>query len=59
MTERADVAEAGRATRLKAVGQVDILVNNAGSNTPQAIDQITDEAWDRIVELNLSSAAWP
>ena len=37
------------------MGRVDILVNNAGSNTPQAIDKITDEAWDRIVELNLSS----
>lgn len=36
-------------------GRVDILINNAGSNTPQAIDTITDEAWDRIVELNLSS----
>lgn len=36
-------------------GRVDILINNAGSNIPQAIDAITDEAWDRIVELNLSS----
>jgi NAD(P)-dependent dehydrogenase (short-subunit alcohol dehydrogenase family) len=35
---------------------VDILVNNAGSNIPQEIDEITDEAWDRIIELNLSSA---
>ncbi|MBI1903291.1 MAG: SDR family oxidoreductase [Planctomycetia bacterium] len=37
------------------LGKVDILVNNAGSNVPQALDQITDEAWDKIVELNLSS----
>lgn len=36
-------------------GRVDVLVNNAGSNTPQPIDQVTDEAWDRIVELNLNS----
>jgi NAD(P)-dependent dehydrogenase (short-subunit alcohol dehydrogenase family) len=40
---------------IAATGHVDILVNNAGSNQPQAIDAITDESWDRIVELNLSS----
>jgi len=40
---------------LDQMGRVDILINNAGSNVPQAIDQITDSDWDRIVELNLSS----
>lgn len=40
---------------VKRLGKVDILVNNAGSNAPQAIDEITDEAWDRIVELDLTS----
>lgn len=40
---------------VKHLGKVDILVNNAGSNHPQAIDEITDEAWDRIVELDLTS----
>ena len=39
----------------KSIGKVDILVNNAGSNVPEPIDGITDEAWDRIVELNFSS----
>jgi NAD(P)-dependent dehydrogenase (short-subunit alcohol dehydrogenase family) len=39
----------------KRMGKVDILINNAGSNQPQAIDEITDEAWDRIVELDLTS----
>ena len=34
---------------------VDILVNNAGANVPQPIDQIRDEEWDRLVELNLTS----
>jgi len=34
---------------------VDILVNNAGMNAPQPIDQVSDETWDRIVEVNLSS----
>lgn len=40
---------------LAARGRVDILVNNAGGNEPQAIDEVTDESWDRIVELNLTS----
>jgi NAD(P)-dependent dehydrogenase (short-subunit alcohol dehydrogenase family) len=40
---------------LDALGRVDILVNNAGSNVPQSIDQIKDEDWDRILELNFSS----
>jgi NAD(P)-dependent dehydrogenase (short-subunit alcohol dehydrogenase family) len=49
--------EAGRLAKkaLELAGRVDILVNNAGSNQPQAIDAITDESWDRILELNLSS----
>jgi NAD(P)-dependent dehydrogenase (short-subunit alcohol dehydrogenase family) len=37
------------------MGRIDILVNNAGFNVPQAIDQIRDEDWDRLVELNLTS----
>ncbi len=37
------------------MGKVDILVNNAGMNAPQAVDEITDETWDRVLEVNLSS----
>ncbi len=37
------------------IGHVDILVNNAGTNNPQPIDQIRDEDWDALVELNLTS----
>ena len=50
-------AEAPRlaAETLKAMGKVDILINNAGTNKPQPIDQIEDEVWDQLVELNLSS----
>ncbi|MFQ3649054.1 MAG: SDR family oxidoreductase [Gemmataceae bacterium] len=43
------------ADALAAFGRVDILINNAGTNIPEAIDAITDEAWDRVLELNLSS----
>lgn len=39
----------------KALGKIDILINNAGSNIPEPIDGITDQNWDRIVELNFSS----
>ena len=56
-----DMADQGQAEELGAaalsrLGRVDILVNNAGSNVPQSIEDITDEAWDRIIELNLSNA---
>lgn len=54
MCDRAQV-KALATEAVKRLGKVDILVNNAGSNQPQAIDEITDEAWDRIVELDLTS----
>jgi NAD(P)-dependent dehydrogenase (short-subunit alcohol dehydrogenase family) len=49
--------EADRLARsaLEAFGRIDVLINNAGSNKPQAIDEITDETWDMVLELNLSS----
>src|SRR5262249_13528223 len=40
---------------LEKLGHVDILINNAGTNAPQAIDVITDETWDRVMEINLNS----
>lgn len=52
---RRDEVDALAATALEAYGTVDILVNNAGVNTPQPIDEITDEIWDRILEINLTS----
>jgi NAD(P)-dependent dehydrogenase (short-subunit alcohol dehydrogenase family) len=54
MTDRAQVDKLA-ASALSKFGRVDILVNNAGSNNPQPIDQVTDESWDEILELNLSS----
>jgi len=54
MTDRADSDRLAKET-LAAMGRVDIVVNNAGSNVPQELDQTTDENWDRIVELNLTS----
>ncbi len=54
MTDRSAIKRLAEQA-LHEMGRIDILVNNAGSNVPQPIDQITDEAWDRIVELNLTS----
>lgn len=54
MAARADVERTAR-TALETLGRVDILVNNAGWNVPQAIDEIRDEDWSYLVELNLTS----
>ncbi len=54
LTRRADVARLA-ATALREMNRVDILVNNAGANVIQPIDQIADDDWDRILELNLTS----
>jgi NAD(P)-dependent dehydrogenase (short-subunit alcohol dehydrogenase family) len=54
MTNKSDIDRLAKFAAEK-LGKVDILINNAGSNEPQNLDATTDEAWDRIVELNLSS----
>jgi NAD(P)-dependent dehydrogenase (short-subunit alcohol dehydrogenase family) len=41
---------------MERLGRVDILVNNAGTNIPQPIDEVADESWATMVELNLTSA---
>jgi NAD(P)-dependent dehydrogenase (short-subunit alcohol dehydrogenase family) len=40
---------------LDKLGRVDILINNAGTNKPEPIDAITDETWDAVLEINLTS----
>ncbi len=37
-------------------GRVDILVNNAGVTHDQLLVRMTDEDWDRVIEVNLRSA---
>ena len=37
----------------KAFGHLDILVNNAGVNLPQWAIDVTEEAWDKILDTNL------
>src|SRR4029077_7178033 len=54
MSKREEVEKLAKAALAK-FGRIDILVNNAGTNAPQAIDQITDETWDRVMEINMNS----
>jgi NAD(P)-dependent dehydrogenase (short-subunit alcohol dehydrogenase family) len=54
MSDRDAVAQLAR-NSLAKFGRIDILVNNAGTNKPEAIDQIQEETWDTVLEINLSS----
>jgi NAD(P)-dependent dehydrogenase (short-subunit alcohol dehydrogenase family) len=54
MSKRSDVRRLAEQA-LAAFGRVDILINNAGTNKPQAIDEIADETWDAVMEINLNS----
>ncbi len=54
MRDRAQVDQLA-ATARERLGRVDILFNNAGSNRPQTLLETTDDAWDELLELNLTS----
>jgi len=57
---QADVAKSAEVERMvsaveKELGAPAILVNNAGIARPQPIDQITEQDWDELIEVNLKS----
>jgi NAD(P)-dependent dehydrogenase (short-subunit alcohol dehydrogenase family) len=54
MARREDVARLAR-TALDKMGRVDILINNAGTNVPQQTEEVRDEDWDRVIEINLNA----
>lgn len=52
VSKRPDV-EAMVARILETYGRLDILINNAGVAVDVPIAQMTDEAWDRVIDVNL------
>jgi 2-deoxy-D-gluconate 3-dehydrogenase len=61
VTFPADLSQTGRLPSLAAeiaatMNGIDILVNNAGTNIPQDSVDVTEEAWDAILNINLKSA---
>ena len=54
MLDRDAVKKLGKDVLAK-FGRCDVLFNNAGSNKPQPLADTTEDAWDNIVELNLTS----
>lgn len=54
MSKRAEAVKLAE-NAVQHMGHIDILVNNAGTNVPQPVDEIKDEDWDRVLEINLTS----
>lgn len=40
----------------EAYGRIDILVNSAGINIPQIAEEVTEEAWDKVLDINLKGS---
>jgi NAD(P)-dependent dehydrogenase (short-subunit alcohol dehydrogenase family) len=55
VTGKADI-DAMVENTLRTFGKIDILVNNAGTNVPQYAEDVTEEAWDRVMDINLKGA---
>lgn len=53
VTDSAQVEEAF-ASALKEFGRIDILVNNAGITIDGFLVKTTDEAWERVIDVNLT-----
>jgi len=57
---RADLAEPGEAERVireaeAQLGRVDVLVNNVGTAHQTSFEEVTDEEWDALWQLNVMS----
>jgi len=61
VTVRADVSETAAADRLIETAtdefdSIDAVVNNAGIARPNRLEETTDEAWESVIDTNLSGA---
>ena len=43
-------------TALERLGKIDILVNNAGISKPAMLYKMTEEEWDKVVDIHLKGA---
>lgn len=53
---RAPDAAAAIAEQTETLGGCDALVNNAGVSIPAAVDEIQDEDWQAVMDINLNAA---
>ncbi|OPY78801.1 MAG: 3-oxoacyl-(acyl-carrier-protein) reductase FabG [Syntrophorhabdus sp. PtaU1.Bin058] len=53
VTKKEDVERVVAAT-MKRFGRIDILFNNAGTNRPSQVVDMTDEAWELVINTSLS-----
>ncbi|MEM7280750.1 MAG: SDR family oxidoreductase [Pseudomonadota bacterium] len=49
----ADVTDAGFYQRIEALPRLDVLFNNAGTNRPQPFIEVTDDALESVIDINV------
>jgi len=54
VSSRADVRQVVDGA-LKGLGHIDILVNNAGIGSSGRVEDVAEEDWDRVIDVNLKS----
>ncbi len=43
---------------LDKFGAVDVLINNSGLAVPETVLELTDDGWDKVLDINLRGAMW-